>query len=184
MKNGSEKLPLCQAQHRVNPSLDGLKIIRNLSGPVAGEGNSIEIDLVDMPTQEKQHVSLLGPPMLLTPISDMSKKMNEVSLKRQAHDPLSPGPLKKRRLFEEGSGMQPRTGPARTLGRKKSCRGVKKELRARTGGEAPQASQEQAGEINFPVEWLNTGQTSTINGETKETPEGLGGCPSTAPNEP
>lgn len=171
-----------QAQVRVNPILDGLKINQYLSRGEAKDKHE-EKAMTNKEAHTAKSETLKEPPILLSPISDMSKKLNDVSLKRQAAEPLSPGPNKKRRLFDEKGSPKNKIRPEKAPGRKRNIRSVKKELRARLVVDEVAGSHNIPGEIDFPTEWLITKPTEGSRQDDGEQAEGSGGCPTTASKE-
>lgn len=118
----------------------------------------------------------------LSPVSEVAKRMVGCSLKRVADEPVSPGPVKKRRLFLE----DPLSHQARVQlrGQKRNVRKVKKELRNQSIQKVASPSVPPTCEIDFPTEWLSKveGKEGDKGGEIVE--DGSGRCPSTATNDP
>lgn len=118
----------------------------------------------------------------LSPISAMVQRIGGVTLKRAATDPSSPEPIKRRRLFGEGSPIPTEEG---SLPRgKKSVRNTKKDLRRNNrGGRTRNVDQPRVEEVDFPIEW-----TLKIEGQKAGEDDPMvkavsGGCTATATEE-
>lgn len=187
-KPGKGSGPDLEGQAQVTPHLNNLPIagLNMLECPSEGveldsnaeHAKSNESSLVE--AQRKQnHLAQLSP------ISEMYKRMDGVSLKRQADEPTSPGILNKRSLFCE-EGEAPAVSPRpRDVSRLKNVRKVKKEIRGQVSrAEEGTRVGPEVGEIDFPVEWMVPSGLDGKDEVCATRSEGSGGCPTTATKEP
>lgn len=166
---------------RPNPPLAALPVF----GHVDKSPNSIKAKGDKEPKYGRSgRVREPGPIPQLSPISAMSNRMGEVTLKRTASEPDSPKPAKKRCLFVEEEQVEPIEESVSGLVGRKSVKEVKKSMR----GKARKKHRELlpvslAAEIDFPQEWVVAGSQEAKGMAETQDAERLSGCPPTATKE-
>lgn len=163
---------------RPNPAPQGLTTRKHLNrSPKLSNSTADPTPRPGRTPQGKEH----GPRVQVSPISDMANRMGEVTLKRNATEPDSPKPAKKRCLFTGEVGVEGGEAGMSVSARKKSVKEVKRTMRGKArkkGGELQPVN--LAAEIDFPKEWLASGSQRDKGDVASQEADRLSGCPTTA----